>query len=225
MVVVSNFPFVLSEQYSLTVFLPYLNQLTDEVLWEQFDDTFWDNQQGQNNFEGTVIKWCLLNKCNPDWLSVRNKSPQILPNLSGEGVISQAGIIAIDVTIISGADLADRWWGSTLVGRFGVVFASESPLPNPNLIMPPIYINSPSSHIVFPPTLGSTITQYVYYNIPPGMLATIKVYQAPNQKGALPRQSIPPPVYFLAPPGFTIGSPFGTSGQGPPTNAESVYGP
>jgi hypothetical protein len=224
MAIVTGFPFVLPNYVTLTVSMPYVDHRDGQVYYQSLNDVFLDDTVGHTDYEAVLLKWAWLNKSNIDWIVPVGALNLPSVNLTGEGVIHVPQVLGVHVTITAGANLADKWWNSTQIGRFGVIFPCNGPLPKPGLFMPPHYVNSPDSYITFSSADTTSPVNFVYYNIPPGMTATIICEQNPNIQVDPTIQSNVPPIYYVVPGGYSTLTPFDAHNAAPSGNTP-VYGP
>ena len=208
MSLVGAFPFINNDLHTVTIFMPYWDVLLKTVKWKEFNDVYFTNQPNTDDgFQGCVAKWAWLNKCNPDWQLV---TPAVVfpnPGLTGQGFISMQDARGCVVTITGGMNLVDKWWGSSNIGKYGVIAYSQSGVP----VMPYRFVNN--NICAFENTdIGN---DGLFFNFPAGITGEIDITSA-SLNGT--KNYTIPPVYYMGLETIV----WAGSGQDEPTTAHEL---
>lgn len=188
MTVVNGFPFKIPDVNALTIFMPYYNFLKKQVQYQGFEDVYLSIESGGDGFQGVIAKWAWLNKLNPDWQHTKNLLPQGYGPFTLSGGGSMDGIAELDVDIVVGLTVPNRWYGTADVAKFGLIAFTSNGRP----VMPFQYINL--AHCTF--LNDNPEADGFVYALVPGVAAHFTAYTFENSNT---NPTLTPALFYVDP--------------------------
>lgn len=179
------------DNIDLTVFIPFWNRdlRPPQVDYTVIQAGCWlDPNTKWSNIMWTIGEFQWLNKCNPDWLNLINDTPVHMGVLHGEGFYQLDDIASISIVIDDTRAQIDKWWGSTQIGKYGVV----SPAVDDFIVQPLTFVNCLKNLV----HIGDENYTGLYYNFQPGVYADITAGQYGHH---IFGSSKTPPIYWYCP--------------------------
>jgi len=186
--VVGGFPFIMPEYKSMVVYMPYMDFVQDKIFYQGIADPVWFMQTQGDDMQAKLAMWSWINKLNPDWRYTKNTQATAFGpvDLSGGGSLN--GIAELDIDVVVGETVPNRWYGTADVAKFGVVAFTKKG----KAIMPLRYINLAHCTIV---NDDPSADGFVYALVP-GVSALFTAYSVENSAA---NPSSVPPIYYYAP--------------------------
>lgn len=188
MTVVGGFPFILPDNKSLLVFMPWYSEVDDTVYWQGIADSYQTMPDGEPRpFEGILAMWAWINKLNPDWSKITEGTYFDFGTHTGTTQFPLKDVNEINVEITQGEEFVDRWWGSAQIGKYAVVNFINNGVDS----MPLSFINTQNSSVVTE-ELGHTGFAVTFM---PGVYGKITARSRSDNGN---NSSLVPSIYYIA---------------------------
>jgi hypothetical protein len=155
---------------TIQIYLPAYDPSTGFITYTPYPVDWLLSSSGlQDNRVELILDYAWLNKANNDWRHFGDQSSlQVYGGLTGSGSIIQAQLNSAQVDITGGASLVDRWWGSSEIGKYGVISSGYNDIQNGLR-----FCNHPSTIHWFS---NDHYPNQLNYSFPEGVIADISIF-------------------------------------------------